>query len=202
MKTKKGFSFLELLIVMMIISILFVTFKSSFQIKNKDILYGQACIEHVYGEVNNFVYAAISSKSVYSWDIQIFPHTYIVSFKPVEQTIDLWYQVSWEQYTLYTTISLSGNNHYCSSNSYSILLSWMTYDIYIHKGLQWGPNMRFFYLSGAGVSTGENMFLQCDTQWTWCTDIALFRSDTRTISIYKQICLSVSTSGNCNEWDN
>jgi prepilin-type N-terminal cleavage/methylation domain-containing protein len=66
MKTKKGFSFLELLIVMMIISILFVTFKSSFQIKNKDILYGQACIEHVYGEVNNFVYAAISSKSVYS----------------------------------------------------------------------------------------------------------------------------------------
>jgi len=24
--------------------------------------------------------------------------------------------------------------------------------------------MRFFYLSGAGVSTGENMFLQCDTQ--------------------------------------
>lgn len=63
---KKGFSFLEILIVIMIVGILFVTFRSSFQIKNKDILYGQSCIETIYGEINNFLHAAISSKSVNS----------------------------------------------------------------------------------------------------------------------------------------
>ena len=65
-KTKKGFSFLEMLIVIMIVGILFVVFRTSFQVKNKDVLYGQACIETIYGEVNNFLHAAISSKSINS----------------------------------------------------------------------------------------------------------------------------------------
>lgn len=65
-KHPKGFSFLELLMVMMVVSILFVAFRSSFQVKNKDVFYGQACVESIYGEINNFLYAAISSKSINS----------------------------------------------------------------------------------------------------------------------------------------
>jgi len=50
----------------MIVSILFVAFRSSFQIKNKDVLYGQACIETLYGQVNNFLHAGLSSKSLFT----------------------------------------------------------------------------------------------------------------------------------------
>ncbi len=63
-KKRKGFSFLEMLIVMMIVGILFVVFRSAFQVKNKDLLYGEACIETIYGEINNFLHAAVSSKSL------------------------------------------------------------------------------------------------------------------------------------------
>lgn len=203
MDKKRGFSFLEILIVMMIVSILFVTFRSSFQVKNKDVLYGQACIETVYGEVNNFLHAAISSKSVNSWGTQIFPDTYIISFIPAEQSIKLWYQSPWNPYYIYSTLLMTGNsNNYCSSNRYAMVLSWMTYEIYINKGLQEGQNMRFFYLSWASISTGANTFLQCDINGTWCKTMGRFESDTRTISLQKQICLSFSTTGDCLEWDN
>lgn len=66
MYKKRGFSFLEVLIVIMIVGILFVAFRSSFQVKNKDVLYGQACIETLYGQVNNFLHAGLSSKSMNS----------------------------------------------------------------------------------------------------------------------------------------
>ncbi|MEI6774956.1 MAG: hypothetical protein WCL18_09665 [bacterium] len=55
-----------MLIVIMIVSVLFIAFRSSFQIKNKDVLYGQACIETVYGQVNNFLHAGLSSKSLFT----------------------------------------------------------------------------------------------------------------------------------------
>lgn len=204
MDKKKGFSFLEILIVMMIVSVLFIAFRSSFQVKNKDILYGQACIETLYGQVNNFLHAGLSSKSIQSWEIQIFPDQYIISFKPDEQMIELRYMLEGSE-RLYNSIELieNKNDMYCKSNSYSITLSWETYELYINKGLQKNADLQFLYLSGTHwISTGENTFIQCDAQWTWCRSMARFESDTRTISLKKQICLTFTGAGECFERDN
>jgi hypothetical protein len=186
---------------MMIVGILFVAFRSSFQVKNKDVLYGQACIETLYGQVNNFLHAGLSSKSLFTWTTAIFPDQYIISFKPTQQIIELQYK---EQNTIYpySTISLTGNSNvmYCSSNSYTIQLTGETYELHINKWLQENAALQIFYLSNS-TSTWWNEFLQCDNQWTWCKTIARFESDTRTISLKKQICLTF-TGSDCSEWDN
>lgn len=187
----------------MIVGILFVAFRSSFQIKNKDTLYGQACIETIYGQVNNFLHAGLSSKSISSWSIVIFPDQYIISFVPDQQRIELLYQEQGSIY-IYSSIEITGNisSNYCTSNGYTIELSWDTYELHINKGLQENQAMQFFYISGTNViSTGWTIFLQCDTQWTWCKTMARFESDTRTIQLKKYMCLSFSGT-DCLEWDN
>ena len=203
MYKKRGFSFLEVLIVIMIVGILFVAFRSSFQVKNKDVLYGQACIETLYGQVNNFLHAGLSSKSMNSWGTQIFPEKYIIAFNPSSGTIVLLYEEQGNR-NIYSKIELSGNTTmYCVSNSYAIVITGDTYELHINKWLQENSALQSFYLSGIWwVSTGWNIFLQCDTSWTWCKTMARFESDARTISIKKQMCLSFSDTGDCLEWDN
>ena len=202
-KKRKWFSFLEILIVMMIVGILFVAFRSSFQVKNKDVLYGQACIETLYGQVNNFLHAGLSSKSLFSWTTAIFPDQYIVSFIPAQQRIELKYNEQGNEY-IYSSIELTGNSNimYCSSNSYTIQLTWETYELHINKWLQENAALQFFYFTGtSSISTWWSEFLQCNNQWTWCKTMARFESDTRTISLKKQICL-IFTGADCLEWDN
>jgi len=202
-KIRKGFSFLEVLIVIMIVGILFVAFRSSFQVKNKDVLYGQACIETLYGQVNNFLHAGLSSKSINSWGTQIFPDQYIITFDSAQQLIELKYEEQGSGY-IYSSISLTGNNiGYCISNSYMIVMSWDTYELHVNKWLQENAALQSFYITGTNsVGTGTNTFLQCDLQWTWCKTMARFESDTRTLSIKKQICLTFTGGGDCFEWDN
>ena len=203
MHKKSWFSFLEILIVMMIVGILFVTFRSSFQVKNKDVLYGQACIETLYGQVNNFLHAGLSSKSLFTWTTAIFPDQYIISFKPTSGEIALSYKENGVT-TIYSTISLIGNSNimYCSSNSYTIQLTGETYELHINKWLKENAALKFFYLSWTtSISTWWSTFLQCPIQWTWCKEMAKFESDTRTISLKKQICLTF-TGSDCLERDN
>ena len=201
MYKKKGFSFLEILIVIMVIWILFISFRWSFTIKNKDIFYGQACIETIYGEVNNFLYTAMSSKSVNSWWEQIFPDTYSIQFSG--QSITLGYQTSEDTYAIYRDILISGNtSNYCNDNTYNILMSGDTYTVYISKWLQ-GEQWTNFFLSGASsIHTWGNTFLQCDSALTGCKTIAYFESDTKILHIKKQMCLTTNEAGECEERDN
>ena len=120
-KKRKAFSFIEMLIVLLIIGVLFMAFRSSFQIKNKDILYSQACIETVYGQINNFINAGLSSKSLSTGNVPIFPDQYIINFDPALQTIQLKYKLG-HTYYIYSNITFTGNFTvmYCSSNSYII----------------------------------------------------------------------------------
>ena len=201
---KKWFTLTELIMVIMLISILFVAFRWYFQIKNKDILHGQSCIETIYGEVNNFLYAGLSSKSIYVGNTNISPDRYIIRFVPGQQSINLMY-ITWGIYTgTYKNILLTGNNTnmmYCSKSTYIIMMTWDTYEIHINKGLQENPSMQFFYLSGK-ITTWNDTFLQCYPQQTGCLTMARFESDTRTVSLKKQICLSFSDTGDCLQWDN
>lgn len=46
--------------------------------RNRDTLYGEACINNLYGEVSNFMYAAMTSKGLYSGTTMIYPDQYII----------------------------------------------------------------------------------------------------------------------------
>lgn len=205
MDKKRGFSLLELLIVIAIIWICFVAFKSAFEIKNKDTLYAQACIETIYGQVNNFIYGGLSSKSLFSWTTAIFPQQYSISFNPTQQTIQLKYATGDEIVHIYSSIAITGNGNtsYCSSNRYTILMTWASYDIYINKWLTENTALQSFYLSGANlVNTGGNDFVYCTPQGNECKTIARFQIDTRSLSLQKQMCLYVNSTGDCEERDN
>ena len=192
---KKGFSFLELLIVLMIISILFVAFRSSFQVKNKEVVYGQTCIEAWYWQVNNFLHAGLSSKAINSWATQIFPDEYSILFS--WQSILLKYTV-WQETHTYSNISVSGDTmNYCTSDAYTIMMTGNTYTLKINK---WTiENLEY---TTTAISTGRNTFLQCDNSWTWCKEIARFESDIRTLAIKRQMCLTFTGAGECFERDN
>lgn len=189
-----------MLIVIMIVSILFVAFRSSFQVKNKDILYAQSCIESIYGEVNNFLYAWLSSKSLFTWNTTIFPDQYIISFNPSNNKIELLYEKQ-GSIDIYNSIHLSGNSNItnCNSTIYTIKMTGDTYQLHINKWLQ-EKNMKSFFIND-GIYTGESTFIQCNNKWTECKLVGHFESDTRIISLKKQICLSFSGS-ECSEWDN
>jgi hypothetical protein len=117
----------------MIVGILFVAFRSSFQVKNKDVLYGQACIETLYGQVNNFLQAGLSSKSIFTANVAIFPEEYIIAFDPANQLMTLKYIEQGSEY-IYSDISISGNtNTYCISNSYTLKMMGDTYELHINK---------------------------------------------------------------------
>jgi prepilin-type N-terminal cleavage/methylation domain-containing protein len=199
----KGFTLIELIMVIMIIGILFMAFRSYFEIKDRNSLYGQACIETIYGQLNNFLHAGLSSKSIYNWTTTVYPDKYIIRFQPLDQLIELRY-ISGTNEEIYSSIVVTGNNlNYCSSNSYIMKITWDTYDLWINKGLKENDAMQFFYISGGTniVSTWANSFLLCNTDWNRCKTMARFESDTRTISLKKQICLNFS-GNDCIEWDN
>ncbi len=208
MSIRRWFTIIEVMIVMMIIGILFLSFKSYFQVKDKNILYGQACIESIYGQVNNFMHAGLSSKSLYTWSKAIYPDQYIIFFDAVSQTIILKY-IAAQESGYYSSIPITGNDiMYCSSKAYKISMTWDTYEITINKGLQENAALQFFYLSGTRADGTPNLgtwaddFFLCYPTGTGCKHIAHFELDTRTINLKKQICLGYTETGACYEWDN
>jgi prepilin-type N-terminal cleavage/methylation domain-containing protein len=121
-----GFTMIEIILVVLILSILFFSFRNIFQIKNKDIIYGQTCIEHLYGEINNFAKAGVRSQTLQSGGIQIFPDQYLIYMIPSQNTIALKYIIS-GTLSNYETYQLSGDipsERYCHTSEYSVIMSW------------------------------------------------------------------------------
>ncbi|NOZ45084.1 MAG: prepilin-type N-terminal cleavage/methylation domain-containing protein [bacterium] len=61
-----GFSLIEMMIVLLIVGIMISAMKSVFTPKNQDTLYAQNCINNIYGELNNFLNASMTSKNLYT----------------------------------------------------------------------------------------------------------------------------------------
>ena len=182
-------------------SVLFFALRNSFQIKDKDVLYGQTCVEDVYGEIDTFVNAAIRSKSLQiSGTTFAYPDKYFISLDKDTNSIQLRYQDTWGIIT-YRTLALTGNvspSYYCQTSSYDIVLSGTNLDVTINKGLAQDQNLQSFILSGAGGFTWSVDFMQCES--SVCKQIGQLVVDTRTQSVQKKLCLTLS--GNvCGEWD-
>ena len=188
----------------MILSILFLSFKNIFQIKNKDVVYGQTCVEHLYGEINNFAKWAIRSQTLQSGTTSIYPSQYLIYMTPSQNTITLHYIASWTG-TLYQSYQLTGNmpgDRYCQTSEYAIILSGSDNVLTINKGLGTNAQHQSFRLSWAGQFSLTTDIVLHNNNGGIDKHIAQFLIDTRTQAIQKRTCLYVNTTGgNCEEWD-
>ncbi|HCY20974.1 TPA: hypothetical protein DIC40_03870 [Patescibacteria group bacterium] len=73
---------LELIMVIGIILVLIVSFRNIFENNNKDFLYAETCINKVHGDMNNFIYSAMTSRGLYITTGTIFPLQYTISILP------------------------------------------------------------------------------------------------------------------------
>lgn len=200
---RRWFTMIEIILVLLILSILFLSFKQLFQIKNKDVVYGQTCIENLYGKINNFAKSAIRSQSIYSWSVAYYPDTYKVEIIPSQNAIALSYIISWTTH-IHQTYQLTGNvptQRYCETNEYIIQLSGNDEVLSINKWLGENNQLQSFWLSGSQhFGTSIDIFLYTNNNPTG-KHIGTFIIDTRTQAIQKKLCLNIATWGNCLEWD-
>ncbi len=205
---KHGFTLIEMIIVIVIISVIFIAFRQYFQVQNRDILYGQSCIENIYGQVNNFLYGGLTSKTIFSGNNKNFPSLYTITFDTTSQEISLGYEENGTASNYETISLLTGNsNNLCTTNGYQILFSGDTYTLMVNKWLKEDQNLKFFFLTGNNSNfTGANTFRQCPPSNpgidSTCKNIGRLETDTRSMEIKKQICLNINTGGVCDQRDN
>lgn len=204
---KKGYTLVELIIVMAIIWVLLLAFKNIFQVKNKDALYGESCVNNLYGDVNNYLYSAITSKAISSGSEKIYPSTYYIEFDTTDtgNAINLAYatgagMVSSRYLSLTGTVP---SNYNCNTNAYYIALSGPSLlQVTINKGLTEDVNLRSMSLSGAGIGantfTSDVKFLLKYPGSTWYRELGRFEIDIRTQSIKSKMCLSINNTWDCN----
>ena len=197
------FTMIEIILVVLIMAVLFVAFRNVFQVKNKDIVYGQTCVENLYGEINNFVKSAIRSQGLNSWGTTVYPDRYVIDILPSQETITLHYIIDNTSY-LYESYELTGNipnQRYCETNDYSIHLSGADNFLTINKGLWTDAQLRSFRLSGSQEFSLTTDILLYNNGSAVGKNIGQFLIDTRTQAIQKKLCLNINTDWTCYERD-
>lgn len=194
-KHVKWFTILEIIIVIGIISILLVAFRNSFQYAQKDSLYAESCVNKLYGDTNNFIYAAMTSKWIYTSGWIIFPEQYIIKFTTgTNSAISLEYKASNGSTGIYINNILNGSwlkNSYCSTAGYTGILSWNRMTVTINKGITQDQNIPTFSISwGNNLFTGGTSFFLCYSG-NACKELAMFEIDTRIQSIKRKKCLTL-----------
>jgi prepilin-type N-terminal cleavage/methylation domain-containing protein len=86
---KKGFSLIEIMMVLLLLGILIVAFKPAFQPKNQNELYGQSCVNMIHGELVNFLNSAMTSKNLFSGNTSISAERYTITVNEITDTITL-----------------------------------------------------------------------------------------------------------------
>lgn len=205
---RRWFTLIEIVLVMLIVSILLFAFRNIFQIKNKEIVYAQTCVENIYGQINNFAKWAIRSETILSGTasgtLSIYPDRYLIYMLPSQNTIRLTYYTTTSGSAIYQEYQLTGNipnQRNCKSNAYDIILSGTDSVLTINKWLSTNAQHQSFRLSWAGqFSLTTDVMLYINGALTG-KNIAQFQIDTRTEALQKRICLNINTNGNCEEWD-
>ena len=208
-KKKIWFTLIEIIMVLAVVSILMLSLKNFFQIKNKDQYYWQVCVNNIYGQISNFIYQWITSKSIRSWQDLISPEKYSINFDYEQNWIFLNYTTQ-DWLTWYKNILfLSWNElkkYYCKSETYNIFFTWLVgLNIEFVRWLQEkNANLDVFKIRDENMIeyiTWGIVFLQCDKQNFICKNLWEFIFDKRNHSVVNKVCLIWSNTWSCEEWD-
>lgn len=61
---KKGFTVLEILLVVLILGIIITSVSNFFKPANRNVIYSEICINKIYGSVHNYLNKAITGKGI------------------------------------------------------------------------------------------------------------------------------------------
>ena len=199
MKTKKGFTILEIVIVIGIISVLMVAFKNLFTYQKKELLYGESCINRMFGEINNFLYSAITSKWLYISGVTIYPQQYIINFDTTKNAIILQYNTNTPTTYKYITMTWAmAQNYYCTNTAYQMFLTGEATTVTINKWLTPNNNMQNFFINTWGIFSWLVKMIFCYTNSSTCKELWSYAIDIRTQSIKNKLCTSLDdTNGSC-----
>ncbi len=192
---KKWFTLLEMSLVIVVLSIIIFMMKPFFESNKKDYLYIESCANKVYGDMNNFMYAAATSKGLGTGINKIFPDQYIIKVINTN-LISLEYQKSdgttWSQIQDYLTWL---KDYYCYSNTYTSKFSWDFFTLTINK---WSS------ATNGNTQSYTITWTQNNPAFTWaislylcyantvCREVAKFEIDTRIQTIKKKKCLTLN----------
>lgn len=205
MKTKKWYTLLELLMVTILVSLLWVVFSNTFKPKNKDILYGEACVNSIYADISNFMNTSLTSKSIISGWLHIVPDKYYIDINTNNNSILLTYTYNDNNY-IYKQLNLTWNippNYYCNTNNYVMIFSGNSSLIEIDKWINWNnPSFKWFSINSWNSfyeKINLNLCPQWNIQYDKCKEIWIYEIDSRTDSIKRKNCLNVNFSWHCEE---
>lgn len=178
-----------------------VAFRNVFQVKNKDSLYGESCINNLYGNISNYFYSAITSKAIYSGSSPIYPGIYYIEYDIPKNAIRLAYSMTGGNIITGTYLSLTGtvpSNYNCKTNAYTMILSGSSFQIKINKGLNEDTTLRSMILSGAGITdttfTASVKFLLIYPNSTGYKELGRIDVDTSAQTIKNIHCLTLNNT--------
>ena len=223
---KSWFSLLEMILVIIIISILFLASKNLFQTPNKYLVDSEVCINTIQGKLSQFFYQGITGKDwVISWvNYEWNNYRFNFQFNNSDSSfIILSISTWWQNYLPVETISNDNNITKiasCDTNVYKVILSgsifsntwyipttWFSIDI--NKNLDnslWKPWMRICNGSNCSwVFSSKIDFLTCKKN-NWVIDMSSCRNmyssrfDTTTQSLKTNRCLNALYNQPCTKW--
>ncbi len=222
---KSWFSLLEMILVIIIISILFLASRNFFQTPNKYLVDSEVCINTIQGKLSQFFYQGITGKDwtvswvTYEWNNYRFDFL----FNTMDSSsIVLAISTGWQIYLPIETISNDSNTTKiasCDTNIYKVILSWSVFlstwyrastgfSIDINKNLNNSlgkPWMRICNGSTCSwIFSSKIDFLTCKKE-NWIIDINSCRNmyssrfDTTTQSLKTNRCLNALYNQPCSK---
>lgn len=222
---RKGFTIIEIILVIIIIMILFLASRNLFQAPNKYLIDSEVCVNTVYGQLSQFFYQWITGKDkTINW-ISHEPNSYwiqISRWTTGYSSVWLYISTGWNYIQESRNhISTTGSSViWCNSQIYTVMLSWVNLknnweniSVFLNKDLQnslGSAGMRIcknYDFATPGVcnrSFSEKIdFLICKKNTNWTIDIPSCkhtfstRFDTTTQSIKSNRCLNIIYEGQC-----
>lgn len=225
---KSWFSLLEMILVIIIISILFLASSNLFQTPNKYILDSEVCINTIQGKLSQFFYQGITGKDGTISGVNYEGNNYKFSFEfntgdmySILLSLSTW----WQNYMPIENIT---NNNLpnttkiisCDTLTYKVLLSGSIFintgytnttgfSIDINKNLNnslWKPGMRICNGNNCSwVFSSKIDYLTCKktegvVDMNSCRHMFSSRFDTATQSLKTNRCLNVLYNQPCTKW--
>jgi len=170
------FTLIEMMIVMLIITILFLVLRTQFQSPNIYTSQAESCLQNIYGLSQSMIYAGLTQRWLQTETETIFPSEYHIYFDPTQQKIRITYDELVEEEILLQT----SNSRWCYDNNYQVQLTGANTHIYTQH-----TNMI------ANTFTGEIQFVFC--RQGDCEPLGTIQYDTRVQQLYLYLCSSNQT---------
>ncbi len=175
---------------MAIMSMFVFIMKPFFQSNQKDYLYIESCVNKIYGDMNNFMYASATSKWLSLSGNKIFPDQYIINIQDSNQ-VSLEYKEKNGNTGSYIINSLTGlKEYYCRSNSYTSKFSGDLFKLTIDKSASATNGTTQWYL----LTGNQTPFIWAVSMYicyniTNCKEVGKIEIDTRIQMLKKKKCL-------------